>query len=105
MQQSPAHTMSDACRAWVPLLTANPAHLAVDYLFSDYDEGVTADDWRTRAEKRFIVIILGLILLVIGFVAGISILWTIGIILLVIGVILALLGATGRAVGGRRHWF
>jgi hypothetical protein len=51
------------------------------------------------------VIILGLILLVIGFVAGISILWTIGIILLVIGVILALLGATGRAVGGRRHWF
>ncbi|EID75397.1 DUF6131 family protein [Rhodococcus sp. NPDC057014] len=51
------------------------------------------------------MIILGLILLVIGFVAGISILWTIGIILLVIGVILALLGATGRAVGGRRHWF
>ncbi|MFC9356549.1 DUF6131 family protein [Rhodococcus sp. NPDC057014] len=41
----------------------------------------------------------------IGFVAGIPILWTIGIILLVIGVILALLGATGRAVGGRRHWF
>lgn len=58
-----------------------------------------------RAGTRFIVIILGLILLVIGFVAGISILWTIGIILLVIGVILALLGATGRAVGGRRHWF
>ncbi|MFC9359505.1 DUF6131 family protein [Rhodococcus sp. NPDC057014] len=51
------------------------------------------------------MIILGLILLVIGFVAGTSILWTIGIILLVIGVILALLGATGRAVGGRRHWF
>ncbi|QYB00799.1 hypothetical protein I1A62_02285 (plasmid) [Rhodococcus sp. USK10] len=58
-----------------------------------------------RAGTGFIVIILGLILLVIGFVAGISILWTIGIILLVIGVILALLGATGRAVGGRRHWF
>ncbi|MBC2644380.1 hypothetical protein H5400_37045 [Rhodococcus wratislaviensis] len=51
------------------------------------------------------MIILGLILLVIGFVAHISILWTIGIILLVIGVILALLGATGRAVGGRRHYF
>ena len=56
-------------------------------------------------EMRFIVIILGLILLVIGFVAQIPILWTIGIILLVVGVILALLGATGRAVGGRRHWF
>ena len=51
------------------------------------------------------MIILGLILLVIGFVAHISILWTIGIILLVIGVILALLGATGRAIGGRRHWY
>ncbi|PBC40092.1 hypothetical protein CJ179_33985 [Rhodococcus sp. ACS1] len=51
------------------------------------------------------MIILGLILLVIGFVAHISILSTIGIILLVIGIILALLGGTGRAVGGRRHWF
>ena len=51
------------------------------------------------------MIILGLILLVIGFVAHLSILWTIGIILLVIGVILALLGATGRAIGGRRHWY
>ena len=59
----------------------------------------------TTAETTFLVIILGLILLVIGFVAHISILWTIGIILLVIGIILALLGATGRAVGGRRHWF
>ena len=29
----------------------------------------------------------------------------IGIILLVIGVVLALLGSTGRAVGGRRHYF
>ncbi|WP_172652396.1 hypothetical protein [Rhodococcus opacus] len=34
------------------------------------------------------MIILGLILLAIGFVAHISILWTVGIILLVIGVIL-----------------
>nr|WP_245848704.1 DUF6131 family protein [Mycobacterium palustre] len=28
-----------------------------------------------------------------------------GIILVVIGAILWILGATGRAVGGRRHWF
>ena len=61
-------------------------------------------DGAHRGETRFIVIILGLILLVIGFVAHISILWTIGIILLVIGGILALLEGTGRAVGGRRHW-
>jgi hypothetical protein len=51
------------------------------------------------------VIILGIILLIIGFVAKIAILWTIGIIVVVIGLILALLGATGRAVGGRRHYF
>ena len=51
------------------------------------------------------MIILGLILLIIGFVAAIPILWTIGIIVLVAGLILALLGATGRAVGGRRHYY
>jgi hypothetical protein len=51
------------------------------------------------------VILLGIILLVIGFVAHISILWTIGIVLLVIGAVLALLGMAGREIGGRRHWF
>ena len=51
------------------------------------------------------MIILGIILLVIGFIAHISILWTIGIILLVIGAILAIVGATGRLIGGRKHWF
>jgi Family of unknown function (DUF6131) len=51
------------------------------------------------------VIILGIILLIAGFLLKISILWTIGIILLVVGVVLALLGSTGRAVGGRRHYF
>jgi Family of unknown function (DUF6131) len=51
------------------------------------------------------VIILGIILLIAGFLLKISILWTIGIILIVVGVVLALLGSTGRAVGGRRHYF
>ncbi|MDT4914231.1 MAG: hypothetical protein QOC66_3359 [Pseudonocardiales bacterium] len=51
------------------------------------------------------MIALGVILLLIGFIAKIAILWTLGIIVLVIGVILALLGTTGRAVGGRRHWY
>jgi hypothetical protein len=51
------------------------------------------------------VIILGLILLVVGFLLKISILWTIGIFLLVVGLILMVLGTTGRAVGGRRHYF
>jgi hypothetical protein len=51
------------------------------------------------------MIILGIILLIIGFVASIPILWTIGIIVLVIGLVLALLGMAGRAVGGRRHYY
>jgi hypothetical protein len=51
------------------------------------------------------VIILGLILLILGFALGISILWTIGVILLVVGAVLYLLGATGRAIGGRNHWY
>ena len=51
------------------------------------------------------MIILGLILLIIGFIAKIAILWTIGIIVLVVGLILALLGTIGRGVGGRRHYW
>ena len=51
------------------------------------------------------MIILGIVLLVAGFVLKISILWTLGIVLLVIGAILAILGSTGRAIGGRRHYF
>jgi hypothetical protein len=44
-------------------------------------------------------------LLVIGFVIGVPVLWTIGLILLVIGAILFVLGAIGREVGGRRYWY
>ena len=51
------------------------------------------------------MIALGIILLIVGFVAHISILWTIGIILVVIGAVLFLLGSMGRAVGGRRHYY
>ncbi|MGW7329670.1 DUF6131 family protein [Streptomyces sp. NPDC054840] len=51
------------------------------------------------------MIILGVILLVIGFLLGISILWTIGLILVVVGVILWILGSVGHAVGGRKHYY
>ncbi|WP_375489286.1 hypothetical protein [uncultured Jatrophihabitans sp.] len=51
------------------------------------------------------MILLGVILLIIGFVAKIAILWTIGIVLVVIGAILAILGMAGREVAGRRHWY
>jgi Flp pilus assembly protein TadB len=58
-----------------------------------------------RKPRRFFVITLGVILLVIGFVAKISILWTVGIVLVVAGLVLMLLGSLGRAVGGRRHYY
>ncbi|MFF1903078.1 DUF6131 family protein [Kitasatospora sp. NPDC058218] len=51
------------------------------------------------------MIVLGVILLVIGFVTGISILWTIGLILALIGLILWIMGAVGHEVGGRRHYW
>ncbi|MCW2932304.1 MAG: hypothetical protein JWM19_3266 [Actinomycetia bacterium] len=51
------------------------------------------------------MIILGIILLIVGFVAKIAILWTIGIIVVVIGLILAVLGMVGHGFRGRRHYF
>ena len=51
------------------------------------------------------MIVLGLILLLVGLLADIGILVTLGIILAVVGAILVLLGTTGRAVGGRNHWY
>ncbi len=51
------------------------------------------------------MIILGIILLLVGYLLGISILSTLGIILIVVGAILALLGAVGRPIGGRRYYY
>jgi hypothetical protein len=51
------------------------------------------------------VIILGIILLVIGFLIGLPILYYIGAILLILGVIFLVLGRTGRPVAGRKVWF
>lgn len=52
-----------------------------------------------------IVIVLGLVLLLLGYLIDIPILVTIGIIVLVVGLVLLLLGSTGRSVGGRKHYF
>ncbi len=49
--------------------------------------------------------ILGVILLILGAIFDVQILWTIGIILAVIGAILFLLGALGRPIGGRKHYW
>ena len=50
------------------------------------------------------MITLGIILIIIGFLLFHPLV-VIGVILAVIGVILWILGATGRTIAGRRHWF
>src|SRR5262249_52746290 len=52
-----------------------------------------------------VMIVLGAILLIIGLVAGISILTTIGGILLVVGLVLTILGAVGRPIAGRKTFY
>jgi fatty-acid desaturase len=51
------------------------------------------------------MIVLGVVLLIIGFVVGIPILWTIGVILALVGVALWVLGSMGHQVGRRRHYY
>ena len=51
------------------------------------------------------MILLGVILIIIGAVASIPILYTIGVILAIVGIVLWVLGAAGRQAGGRAHWF
>lgn len=51
------------------------------------------------------MIVLGLAMLVIGWLASISILVTLGVIVLVIGLVMFALGAAGRPIAGRRHYW
>jgi Family of unknown function (DUF6131) len=51
------------------------------------------------------MIVLGVILLVLGYLLQVPVLWTIGIILLVIGAVLWIAGSIGRPVAGRRHYW
>jgi hypothetical protein len=57
----------------------------------------------TKGKKP--MIILGLILCLLALVTGVAILWPIGVLLIIVGAILWLLGAAGREVGGRRHYY
>jgi len=57
------------------------------------------------AHAGSVMITLGVILLIVGFLIKIPILWTIGIIVLIIGLVLLAMGSMGRAVGGRRHYY
>jgi hypothetical protein len=57
-----------------------------------------------RKENRA-VIILGLLLLLTGWLTGISLLYTVGSIVLIVGIVFFILGNVGRPVGGRKVWF
>ena len=51
------------------------------------------------------MIVLGIILLLLGYLLPLPLLVTLGWILVVIGIVLLVLGSSGRALGGRRHWY
>jgi len=58
----------------------------------------------STSSPRRVVIILGIVLFIVGLVAKIAVLETIGVILVAVAVGLVL-GLAGRAVGGRRHYW
>lgn len=51
------------------------------------------------------MIVIGLVLMLIGFLTKIVILWSLGILVAIVGLVLLLLGAAGREIGGRRHYY
>jgi hypothetical protein len=51
------------------------------------------------------MIIFGIVLLIIGFVAHIAVLGPIGVLFVLVGAALWILGAMGRQVAGRRHYY
>jgi len=51
------------------------------------------------------MIVLGVILLIIGFVAGLSFIWVLGVIAVAVGAVLAISGRSGHQLAGRSHWY
>lgn len=51
------------------------------------------------------MIILGVVLLVLGFITAVHIIWILGIIAIVLGAVFAIAGSAGREIGGRKHWY
>ena len=51
------------------------------------------------------MISLGVLFLLLGFILGVPILWTPGLVLLVLGAVFAVAGAAGRPIGSRSHYW
>jgi hypothetical protein len=104
--KTPSRTSREWPRHHSPGWRADPFSAAEG--LSDTARGYTAPTTAPPSaakQREHRMIVLGIILLLIGYFTGISILYTIGGILVVIGVVLWILGAVGRPVGGRKVWF
>lgn len=51
------------------------------------------------------MIVFGVLLLILGAIFGIPLLYTLGAILAIVGAVLWVLGAAGRSVGPRAHYW
>jgi Family of unknown function (DUF6131) len=51
------------------------------------------------------MVVLGVVLLILGFVFSVPVLVDIGVVVLVIGAVLWIMGSVGRPVAGRRYWY
>jgi hypothetical protein len=95
-------------RPWVRVRLARP-HLfvvVVVHVGPAAGEVLRRNNWgRLGDYKGASMIILGVVLMLIGFIAKIPILWSVGIVVAVVGVILMLLGMAGREIGGRKHYY
>lgn len=60
---------------------------------------------RPLAEGGPQVVVLGVILLVLGFLISIPILFWTGVVLLTVGAVLLVAGSVGGSIGGRRYWY
>jgi len=58
-----------------------------------------------RRRKHEHMITLGVVLLILGLLTHVAIFRSIGVLLVLVGAILWILGAAGRQVGGRRHYY
>lgn len=51
------------------------------------------------------MLIAGVVLILLGLLLGVPVLYTIGVVVAIVGLVLWILGSTGRAVGGRSHYW
>ena len=87
--------------SYPPRRDCTPGHVRVSRAHSP---GYKADDAPARgATEGVTMLVLGIVLMLIGFLLAIPVLWTIGIVLALIGAVLWVADGTGAAWG--RRWY